>query len=222
MTRLAFHTILLIGAASSAFGAPTPSPPPLAGALQAGSQIPANSGIQPELNIMAPSSQQNYMFAHSKSLSTQTGGGIHKIKKRNPPSSAEARKREADQYKAGARSAQARAADALNRYHQNEATITGLERQINDCKQWIKKISEDLKLPQESRTMRNMTDDEMIKAYNDYNVELERFLREREEHVEAAATALAEHREFEERALDLERQARNLDSENSASGQPPA
>ncbi|KAJ3766794.1 hypothetical protein FB446DRAFT_757103 [Lentinula raphanica] len=53
MTRLAFHTILLIGAASSAFGAPTPSPPPLAGALQAGSQIPANSGISPELNIMA-------------------------------------------------------------------------------------------------------------------------------------------------------------------------
>ncbi|KAJ3965458.1 hypothetical protein EV361DRAFT_873189 [Lentinula raphanica] len=221
MTRLAFHTILLIGAASSAFGAPTPSPPPLAGALQAGSQIPANSGIQPELNIMAPSSQQNYMFAHSKSLSTQTGGGIHEIKKRNPPSS-EARKREADLYKAGAESARTRATVALNRYHQNEATITGLERQINDRKQWIKNISEDLKLPPESRTMRIMTDDGMIKAYNDYNVELERFLREREEHVEAAATALAEHREFEERALDLERQARNLNSENSASGQPPA
>ncbi|KAJ3752898.1 hypothetical protein EV360DRAFT_74958 [Lentinula raphanica] len=214
MTRLAFHTILLIGAASSAFGAPTSSPPPLAGALQAGSQIPANSGIQPELNIMAPSSQQ--------SLSTQTGGGIHKIKKRNPPSSAEARKREADQYKAGARSAQARATDALNRYHQNEATITGLERQINERQQWIKNISEDLKLPPESRTMRIMTDDGMIKAYNDYNVELERFLREREEHDKAAATALAESREFKERALDLERQARNLDSENSASGQPPA
>ncbi|KAJ3725229.1 hypothetical protein C8R42DRAFT_718713 [Lentinula raphanica] len=208
MTRLAFRTILLIGAASSAFGAPTLSPPPLAGALQAGSQIPANSGIQSELNIMAPSSQQ-------------TGGGIHEIKKRNPPPS-EARKREADQYKAGAEGAQARATDALNRYHQNEATITGLERQINDRKQWIKNISEDLKLPPESRTMRIMTDDGMIKAYNDYNVELERFLREREEHVEAAASALAEHREFEERALDLERQARNLDSENSASGQPPA
>ncbi|KAJ3827380.1 hypothetical protein F5880DRAFT_1609410 [Lentinula raphanica] len=207
MTRLAFRTILLIGAASSAFGAPTSSPPPLAGALQAGSQIPANSGIQPELNIMAPSQQ--------------TGGGIHEIKKRNPPSS-EARKREADLYKAGAESARTRATVALNRYHQNEATITGLERQINDRKQWIKNISEDLKLPPESRTMRIMTDDGMIKAYNDYNVELERFLREREEHVEAAATALAEHREFEERALDLERQARNLNSENSASGQPPA
>ncbi|KAJ3768986.1 hypothetical protein FB446DRAFT_848066 [Lentinula raphanica] len=215
MTRLAFRTIVLIGAVSSAFAAPALSlaPAPPTGALQVDSQIPPNSGIQHEPNVPP--------------LSQQIGGSAHEVKKRNPPSSLVKtgdKQREAAQYKEGtAASARQQAIAALTtKYEEPIKNASKFGHLIVKYQESILRIDEDLTKPPEQRRYPNFRSDEDLTGTRKfYELQIAEYVETVEESLASAAAALAEYRSLEAKARDLENQTSQLKIE-SVSGQPPA
>ncbi|KAJ3972906.1 hypothetical protein EV361DRAFT_867349, partial [Lentinula raphanica] len=178
------------------------APAPPTGALQADPQIPANSGIQHESNVLAPSSQHDRTLAH-KLLSVQIGG--HQIAKQRTRASL---LEEAAQYKEGAKSARQQAKDSLTWKHEQDMETESHEQSIRNLKDMKRRIDEDLTKPPEQRWLPGLTDEDLVQKRKDFEELIKKHNKSVEEYRASASAASAESDRYEAKAQDLENQAR--------------
>ncbi|KAJ3827379.1 hypothetical protein F5880DRAFT_1503922 [Lentinula raphanica] len=178
------------------------APAPPTGALQADPQIPANSGIQHESNVLAPSSQHDRTLAH-KLLSVQIGG--HQIAKQWTRASL---LEEAAQYKEGAKSARQQAKDSLTWKHEQDTETESHEQSIRNLKDMKRRIDEDLTKPPEQRWLPGLTDEDLVQKRKDFEELIKKHNKSVEEYRASASAASAESDRYEAKAQDLENQAR--------------